>query len=259
MGTKHAMVKNEIDGGRVKAANRHLYDAVAGCYEEIDGRRSPALESWLHRKLLNLRKRAGGGVLLDIGTGSGLVTRCAAGIFHLRVGLDLSTKILAANRRAFDYGVTADVDALPFADNSFNAVVCFAALHHLYGFEGLVAEVARVLKPGGIFYSDHDLDALFARRFSWPLALYRKLHSASSRYRRASKEITSEMYHLAEWQEGGVDSAGLVQLFERAAFAVEVEFHWFGLAPGLDRLLGAGLKGQGWAPLLSLMATGGKR
>jgi ubiquinone/menaquinone biosynthesis C-methylase UbiE len=253
------MGKNEVTALRVKAANRQLYDAVAGCYEEIDGRRSPALESWLRRKLMNLRQRSPGGGLLDIGTGSGLMTRCAAGIFSLRVGLDLSAKILAANRRAFDYGVAADVDALPFADNSFDAVICFAVLHHLYGFEGLVAEVARVLKPGGIFYSDHDLDALFARRFSWPLALYRRLHSASSRYRRANKEITSEIYHLAEWQEGGVDSSGLVHLFERAGFAVEVEFHWFGLAPGLDRLLGAGFKGYGWAPLLSLMATGGKQ
>lgn len=253
------MPKSELNARRVKAANRRLYDAVAGCYEEIDGRRSPALESWLRRKLISLRQRAPGGALLDIGTGSGLVTRCAAGVFPLRVGLDLSAKILAAHRRAFDYGVTADVDALPFTDNSFDVVSCFAVLHHLYGFEGLVAEVARVLKPGGIFYSDHDLDAVFAGKFFWPLALYRRLRAASSKYRRASKEITPEIYHLAEWQEGGVDSLGLVRLFERAGFSVEVKFHWFGLAPILDRLCGARLQGHGWAPLLSLVATGGKQ
>lgn len=253
------MSESELNARRVKAANRRLYDAVAGCYEEIDGRRSPALESWLRLKLMSLRQRAPGGNLLDIGTGSGLVTRCAEGVFTLRVGLDLSTKILATNRKAFDYGVTADVDALPFTDNSFDVVVCFAVLHHLYGFEGLVAEVARVLKPGGIFYSDHDLDAFFAQRFRGPLALYRKLRAASSRYHRVSKEITPEIYHLAEWQEGGVDSAGLVQLFKKAGFSVEVKFHWFGLAPILDRLLGTRLQGHGWAPLLSLVATGGKQ
>ena len=43
-----------------------------------------------------------------------------------------------ANRNAFDLGVTADVDSLPFADNDFDVVTCFAVLYHLYAFEGLV-------------------------------------------------------------------------------------------------------------------------
>lgn len=250
------MQKGEPNAKRVKSANRQLYDAVAGCYEEIDGRRSPALESWLRQNLISLRQRSPGNSLLDIGTGSGLVTRCAEGVFALRVGLDLSPKILAANRRAFDFGVTADVDALPFPDHSFDVVVCFAVLHHLYGFESLVAEVVRVLKPGGVFYSDHDLDAAFAWRFAWPLNLYRRLHSSISRYLLASDAITPELYHLAEWQEGGVDSSGLVQLFATARFAVEVKFHWFGLAPVFDRLFGTRRHDQGWAPLVSLIATG---
>jgi hypothetical protein len=56
-----------------------------------------------------------------------------------------------------------------------------------------------------------------------------------------------------------VDSAGLVHLFKRAGFEVEVNFHWFGLAPIFDKLFGARVRGHGWAPLLSLVATGGKQ
>ena len=159
-----------IDRGKVteqvvKAANRQFYDAVADRYEEIDGRRSPALEAWLRNNLVSIRQRVHGGRLLDIGTGSGLVTRCAEGLFMSRIGIDLSSRILVANREAFDLAVTADVDNLPFADNSIDVVTCFAVLHHLYDLKSLVSEVARVLRPQGIFYSDHDMDAAFSKRF----------------------------------------------------------------------------------------------
>jgi ubiquinone/menaquinone biosynthesis C-methylase UbiE len=256
-------VPKTIDRGKgteqsVKAANRQFYDAVADRYEEIDGRRLPTLEAWLRKNLSGIRQRTPGGYLLDIGTGSGLVTRCAEGLFEARVGIDLSSRILAANRKAFDLGVTADVDGLPFADNSFDAITCFAVLHHLYTFEGLVSEAARVLRPGGIFYCDHDMDATFSKRFRLLLLFYRKFHNSRSKYRRASEEITQELYDMTEWQENGVDSLGFIRLLERAGFSVETKFHWFGLSPTLDKLRGTRSQGHGWAPLLSVVATGGK-
>ncbi|MBM4085541.1 MAG: class I SAM-dependent methyltransferase [Planctomycetes bacterium] len=249
----------QVTAQQVKAANRRLYDAVAERYEEIDGRRSPALEAWLRKNLADIRRKAPGGRLLDIGTGSGLVTRCAAGLFSLRVGMDLSPRILAANRTAFDQAVASDVDRLPVADRSFDAVTCFSVLHHLYAFDGLVSEVARVLRPGGVFYSDHDMDASFRRRFRLLLRLYRRVRSAGPKYRRASEEITPEVYRLAEWQEEGVDSSRVVQLLEEKGFSVEAKHHWFGLSRLLDRTLGARSFGRGWAPLVSIVAVGGKR
>jgi ubiquinone/menaquinone biosynthesis C-methylase UbiE len=252
------MIPGEVTEQLVKAANRQFYDAVADHYEEIDGRRSPALETWLRKNLSAIRKRAPGGSLLDIGTGSGLVTRCAGGLFVLRIGIDLSSRILIANRTAFDFGVTGDVGSLPFADKSFDVITCFAVLHHLYAFEDLVSEVARVLKPGGVFYSDHDLDVAFSRRFRPLLQLYRRFHNAESKYRKASEEITQELYNLTEWQENGIDSLGLIRSFQRAGFWVETKFHWFGLTHALDKVLGTMPLGRGWAPLLSIVAIGGK-
>ena len=251
------MDRSKVTERDVKAANRQLYDAVADQYEAIDGRRSPKLAAWLRGNLVELRPRAPGGCLLDIGAGSGLVTRCAEGLFAPRVGVDLSPRILAAHRASFDLGVAADVDRLPFADGSFDVVTCFAVLHHLYAFDGLVAEVARVLRPGGVFYSDHDLEATFWRRFRLLLGLYRRLRNARFRYQKADARLSREVYDLSEWQSKGVDAAALVSLFEASGFSIEARYHWFGLSSLTDRLFGSRPRGRGWAPLVAITATGG--
>jgi ubiquinone/menaquinone biosynthesis C-methylase UbiE len=46
---------------------------------------------------------------------------------------------------------TADATAMPFPDDSFDAVISCLMLHHIVDWERAVAEVARVLRPGGTF------------------------------------------------------------------------------------------------------------
>jgi SAM-dependent methyltransferase len=239
---------------RVREANRRLYDAVASRYEDVDGRRSPAVEAWLRGVLAGLRRRTAGGRLLDVGTGAGLVPRCARGVFEFRVGLDISPAILAHHRAAFDAGVSAEVAEIPFTRGSFDAITCFATLHHLPAFEGLAAEVARLLAPGGIFYSDHDMDGIFYRRFAPLLALYRRLHDARARYVRESPQITAALYDDAEWHQRGIPAEHVVTLLARAGLEVEVYRHWYGLNPIADRIFGTRVYPRGWAPLVAIVA-----
>lgn len=240
----------------VKQANRTLYDAVAERYEELDGRRSPALAGWLEGTLRDLRRRAPGGTLLDLGAGSGFVCRCAEGVFSPRLGVDISPRILAAHRQAFDLGVACDVDRLPFADASLDVVTCFAVLHHLVGVERLVPELRRVLRPGGLFYSDHDMDEAFRRRFALPLHVYRRARDAGAKYLGAGG-VTRETYRLAEVHEDGVDTPGIQRALSAAGFEVETRFHWFGLTPLTDRVFGRRFFRRGRAPLVSFLARRG--
>ena len=240
---------------RVKDANRRLYDAVADQYEEVDGRRSPEMEAWVRATLAKLAQRTPHSSLLDLGTGSGLVPRCGDGLFKMRAGVDISPRILALNKNVFDVAAAADVDGLPFPDNSFGVITCFAALHHLPTFEGLVKEVARILVPGGLFYSDHDMDEAFYRRFRFPLGIYRRLHDARAAYQKASSQITGDLYDDAEWHQKGIPSRHLLELFETEGLQRETRYHWYGLNPATDLFFGDAPRGRGWAPLISVVAV----
>jgi ubiquinone/menaquinone biosynthesis C-methylase UbiE len=231
-------VSNENIEEQVKKANKELYDSAHAQYESVDGRRSPKLAAWLANNLLSIRKRSPGGSLLDLGAGSGFVARCASGIFEDRIGIDISQRILASNLSSFDLAVSADVDRLPFKDSSFDVVTCFAVLHHLYKFDCLVKEAARVLKPGGILYCDHDMDLAFASRFRFLLSIYRKLKNAHAKYDKLKASSQESNYALAEFHEGGVDTRELVNLLASNGFKVEVFFHWFGLNKVTDALFG---------------------
>jgi SAM-dependent methyltransferase len=105
----------------------------------------------------------GGGRVLDVGCGEGQVSRRAAsapGVTGV-TGIDVSWLQLAA-AASRGGGVTlgrADASALPFPPGAFDTVVACLVFEHLAGGEDAVAEVARVLRPGGrfLFFLNHPL------------------------------------------------------------------------------------------------------
>lgn len=93
--------------------------------------------------------------LVDIACGSGSFLRDLKGAFPRAAigGLDLSRAYLAAARSRSGCGVVqANAEALPFADASLDALTCVYLFHELPPrVRPLVAaEIARVLKPGGV-------------------------------------------------------------------------------------------------------------
>jgi SAM-dependent methyltransferase len=88
--------------------------------------------------------------VLDLGCRSGALTRhLLAG--NTVVGLDVDRAALAKARTLGIDTVEADVEEpLPFPDASFDAVVCGELLEHLRFPDEVVAEIRRVLRPGGV-------------------------------------------------------------------------------------------------------------
>jgi SAM-dependent methyltransferase len=95
--------------------------------------------------------------LLDVGCGPGTITAALARIVGEAVGIDVDPNaIAAANRHAAGLTnlafVEADMTALPFEDEAFDAVFFHAVLYHQSQamLTGALAEARRVLKPGGV-------------------------------------------------------------------------------------------------------------
>jgi SAM-dependent methyltransferase len=96
--------------------------------------------------------------VLDAGCGDGWIT--AALTAPEVVAVDQSeASVAAARARGLDAQV-ADIRELPFSEGSFDAVMCNHVLYHVEHRERALAEIARVLRPGGRFvgiynFSDH--------------------------------------------------------------------------------------------------------
>ena len=89
---------------------------------------------------------------LDVGCGDGYFTSCVLET-PLEAGIDLKPEAVA---RALAQGVyrqaiVGNVCRMPFADRSFASVFSNCVLEHIDGIDEAMAEVGRVLKPGGTF------------------------------------------------------------------------------------------------------------
>lgn len=138
---------------------------IVRIYESRLWRRSPILTAAFgisfareQSLILGAAALAGDETVLDLACGSGIYTRpLARRLPRGRVlGLDLSAPMLAyARDRARREGLAnlviarADARALPCAGASVDLVLCAAALHLMPDVPRVLAEVARVLVPGG--------------------------------------------------------------------------------------------------------------
>jgi SAM-dependent methyltransferase len=88
--------------------------------------------------------------VLEVGCGTGeLAARVAREVGADVVAVDASERMVALAREHGVEALVADVQALPFADESFDCVVAAWLLYHVHGRERAISECARVLRPGG--------------------------------------------------------------------------------------------------------------
>jgi SAM-dependent methyltransferase len=99
--------------------------------------------------------------VLDIGTGEGQVARLAAGLGAEVVGLDPTwNQVEVAKERAGGpVYLRSGAASLPFPAASFDVAVACLVFEHIDEVDEAIAEVARVLEPGGrfLFFLNHPL------------------------------------------------------------------------------------------------------
>jgi SAM-dependent methyltransferase len=93
---------------------------------------------------------------LEIGYGAGAVLSALAPVVDDLHGLDLDADAEGTGKRLSSWGVRAtlvrgSVYELPYPDHRYDLVVCFSVFEHLHEYAKGLAEVARVLRPGGSF------------------------------------------------------------------------------------------------------------
>lgn len=111
-------------------------------------------EPWflpLYRRVLEQLSLNTAHSLLDAGCGSGLFSYMAIGAGAQVIGVDAAPGLLeiARRRNPGNNFMEEDLEALPFAADSFHVVTGFNSFQYAGNFENALVEAKRVLKPGG--------------------------------------------------------------------------------------------------------------
>jgi len=190
-----------------------------------------AVEARLYQDFLPLDEP-----VLDVGCGDGHFASVAFPR-PLATGIDPAAAVLreARGRDAHRLVVQAMGDVLPYADGTFATVVSNSVLEHIPDLDPVMAEVARVLRPGGRFVfcvpSDYFLAFLSISRglrragLSGPARSYEGFFNRISRHHHCDDPAT--------WQ-ARLDAAGLKLVkhwyyFSQGALATLEWGHYFGL------------------------------
>jgi SAM-dependent methyltransferase len=112
--------------------------------------------------------------ILDLGCGDGQLSARIAASGASVVGLDASPQMAAAARSRGIEVHEGSAESMPFADRTFDAVFSNAALHWVRNHNAMLAEVRRVLKPGGRFVAEMGGQGnIAAMRVAFTVALAR--------------------------------------------------------------------------------------
>ena len=154
-----------------------------------------------------------GDTVLDLGCGEGrhVISAYVEAEVH-SIGVDLSLDDLKTTRDKFQdfaepeseaksFGLSsANALELPFADNTFDKIICSEVLEHIPDYQGALKEVERVLKPGGLFCA--SVPRRWPEQICW--ALSEEYHNTpgghirifrASELRQDIEELGFERYH----------------------------------------------------------------
>jgi ubiquinone/menaquinone biosynthesis C-methylase UbiE len=143
--------------------------------------------------------------------------------------------------------IEANTEAVPLKDETANMITSNSFLHHLWDIKPTIYEAFRLLKPGGVFFSEEDPNILFwqalkkldREKIKDPTLniLRSEMDSVTETHKALGEkiDIDPETVKLAEYQKmvrGGMNADEIRNIFQQTGFSeFNVEYYWF-LAQG---------------------------
>ena len=148
--------------------------------------------------------------VLDAGCGSGYG---AAELANAAVvGIDISGEAVAHARRAFSrpgvHFLQSDCESLPFAAASFDLVVAFEVIEHLAGWQQMLTEARRVLRPSGVLLVSTPNKAWYneSRAAAGP----NPYHVREFEYREFEAALAAAFPHVHLWTQNHSEAIAFV-------------------------------------------------
>lgn len=134
-----------------RSTRRSFYETIAERFEELDNRHDIERRLAVVFDELIPPGELTGRLVLDAGCGYGAFASRAARCGARVVSLDIAGRLVRISvDRTRGAGVVADASMLPFRTGIFDAVISSEMIEHTESPSGVVCELARALRPGGL-------------------------------------------------------------------------------------------------------------
>ena len=213
------MQKEPLNTNKIREASKAFHESMVEQYES----KQPFFDAQNLDRVKNIRadlaQKAGRQRLLDIGCGTGLILNQAHDLFDEIVGVDISDDMMAKIPQYPNVTMNiAPAEAIPFSDQHFNVVTSYSLLQHVFDLSAVFREVRRVLKPGGVYYSDESQNAAC---FNSLLKLNPDLCEGALRREVVSAQKNTDSYREAFGIDKEMIEMGMYQFYKAGGLVYE--------------------------------------
>lgn len=152
------IVPDSASNADKKTQIAQMFNNIAGNYDFLNHFLSMGIDKGWRKKAIAVLRDAKPASVLDVATGTGDLAIAAMAAHPKRIqGIDIAEQMLEVGRKKVaDKNLSAtitlslgDSEAIPYANNEFDAVTCAYGVRNFADLEAGLTEMCRVLKPGG--------------------------------------------------------------------------------------------------------------